>query len=90
MKSPTKLFSLRFERPVALTVHATQRMAARGIGIEDVLRIIDTGETRYKDETHLWAFKNFQDRNDNLLCVVLVLENVVVVKTVMHHFQLET
>ena len=90
MKSPTKLFSLRFERPVALTVHATQRMAARGIGIEDVLRIIDTGETRYKDETHLWAFKNFQDRNDNLLCVVLVLKNVVVVKTVMHHFQLET
>lgn len=90
MNTQPRLFSLRFERPVVLTAHATQRMATRNIGIEDILRIIDTGETKYKDDSHLWAFKNFQDRQDNLLCTVLVLENVVVVKTVMHHFQLES
>ena len=24
--------------------------------------VIDTGETRFKDETHLWAFKDFPER----------------------------
>ncbi len=31
----------------------------------------------------------FPQRADNLVCAVLVLEDVVVVKTVMHHFTLE-
>lgn len=46
----------------------------------------DSGDTRYKDATRLWAFKEFPERHDNLLCAVLVLEDRVVVKTVMHHF----
>ena len=53
------------------------------------MSVIDTGDTRYKDETHLWAFKHFASRDDNLVCAVLVLENAVVVKTVMHHFELK-
>lgn len=51
-----------------------------------LLEVIDSGETRHKDTTHLWAFKEFPARHDNLLCAVLVLEDCVVVKTVMHHF----
>ncbi|MFZ5503393.1 MAG: DUF4258 domain-containing protein [Pseudomonadota bacterium] len=51
-----------------------------------LLEVIDSGDTRYKDATHLWAFKAFPERHDNLLCAVLVLEDRVIVKTVMHHF----
>lgn len=62
-------------------------MAERSISEADLLEIIDTGAVRYRDDTHLWAFKHFPARQDNLLCAVLVLENAVVVKTVMHHFE---
>lgn len=61
-------------------------MRERGISAAMLLEVIDTGDTRYRDETHLWAFKSFPDRDDNLLCAVLVLEDRLIVKTVMHHF----
>lgn len=48
--------------------------------------VIDTGETRFKDDTHLWAYKDYPERADSLLCAVLILEDHLVVKTVMHHF----
>jgi hypothetical protein len=57
--------------------------------MEELLVVVDTGDTRFKDDTHLWAFKNLPGRTDNLVCAVLVLEDVVVVKTVMHEFVLE-
>jgi hypothetical protein len=79
--------SIRFQRPIVVTHHARQRMAERGVSEAMLLEVIDEGETRYADETHLWAFKAFPVRNDNLLCAVLVLESVVIVKTVMHHFE---
>jgi hypothetical protein len=81
--------SLRFSRPVILTRHALQRMVERNISEADVLEIIDHGDTRCKDASHLWAFKAFPERQDNLLCAVLVLEHAVVVKTIMHHFELK-
>lgn len=62
----------------------TERMITEAM----LMEVIDQGETRYRDSTHLWAFKVFPERNDNLLCAVLVLEDVVIVKTVMHHFSL--
>ena len=49
----------------------------------------DTGDTRYKDESHLWVSKHLAGRTDNLICAMLVLEDTVVVKTVMHAFTLE-
>jgi len=80
------MFSLRFQRPVIISSHARIRMVERDISEEILLEVIDSGEARYKDATHLWAFKEFPVRHDNLLCAVLVLEDYVVVKTVMHHF----
>jgi hypothetical protein len=53
-----------------------------------LLEIIDHGETRYQDATRLWAFKAFPERDDNLLCAVLILEDALIVKTVMHRFSL--
>lgn len=83
------MHSTRFNRPVVFTRHTLQRMALRDISVAELLEVVDTGGTRYKDETHLWAYKHLAGRADNLICAVLVLEDVVVVKTVMHNFNLE-
>lgn len=83
------MHSRRFDRPIILTRHARLRMDERNISEAELLSVIDTGETRYKDDSHLWAFKHIAERADNLVCAVLVLEDSVVVKTVMHHFSLE-
>ena len=83
------MFSTRFNRPVILTRHAKQRMTERQITDSELLNVLDTGDTRFKDATHLWAFKHLTGRSDNLICAVLVLEEAVVVKTVMHEFIVE-
>ena len=80
------MFSKRFQRPIVISSHARMRMVERDISEAMLLEVIDSGDTRYKDATHLWAFKEFPERHDNLLCAVLVLEDQVIVKTVMHHF----
>lgn len=82
------MYSIRFQRAVVVTRHARERMDERMVSDTMLLDVIDQGETRYRDSTHLWAFKEFPERNDNLLCAVVVLENAVIVKTVMHHFSL--
>ena len=80
------MFSNRFQRLVVISSHAKIRMTERDISEAMLLEVIDSGDTRYKDAIHLWAFKEFPERHDNLLCAVLILEDRVVVKTVMHHF----
>jgi hypothetical protein len=80
--------SQRFARQVVITLHAQARMTERNISEVMLLEVIDTGETRYRDETHLWVYKSFTERADNLLCAVLILEDVLIVKTVMHHFEI--
>ena len=80
------MHSTRFNRPVTLTRHAVLRMVQRNITQTELLEVVDTGDHRYKDETHLWAYKDIEGRTDNLICAVLVLESSVVIKTVMHNF----
>ena len=82
------MFSIRFQRSVVITRHARMRMTEREVSDAMLLKVIDLGETRYRDSTHLWAFMEFPERNDNLLCAVVILEHAVVVKTVMHHFSM--
>lgn len=82
------MFSLRFNRPVVLTQHAVLRMAERQMDEALLMHLIDNGGTRYSDVSHLWAWLHVPDREDNLLCAVLVLEDVLVVKTVMHRWEL--
>ena len=84
------MYSGRFDRSVILTDHARRRMAQRGISETLLLDLVETGEIRYKDETHLWIARHYPDRRDNLLCAAAVLEEVLVVKTVMHHFSWES
>lgn len=83
------MYSERFQRRINVTRHARQRMAERHIDDGRLLDLIDFGETRYKDDTRLWIYKRYDDRDDNLLCVAAVLvDDSLVVKTLMHRFQL--
>lgn len=82
------MYSERFQRRVQVTRHAAQRLAERGISEELLLEIIDTGTIRERDPTHLWVWLHVESRSDNLLCAVVVLEQAVVVKTVMHRWEL--
>ena len=81
------MFSRRFQLEVLITQHARQRMVDRDIDDALLLDMIETGETRYKDDRHLWVFKAYEQRHDNLLCAASVIENHLIVKTVMHHFE---
>lgn len=83
------MHSNRFNRQIIITNHAQIRMNERNITLAMLIDIIETGTEKYSDESHLWVFKQFSDRADNLICAVLVLENSVVIKTVMHHFSVE-
>ena len=82
------MHSTRFNRPVVVTHHAAHRMAERRVTPELLLRVIDEGQTRYSDDVRLWVWLDVPGRDDNLLCAVLVLESAVIVKTVMHHWEL--
>jgi hypothetical protein len=83
------MYSERFQRRIDVTRHARERMDERDIDDARLLDLIDFGETRYKDAVRLWIYKSYVDRDDNLLCVAAaLLEDALVVKTVMHRFEL--
>lgn len=83
------MFSDRFQRNIRVTFHARQRMTERSITEPLLLDLIETGTVRHKDEKRIWIFKAYPDRQDNLLCVAAVLDDALIVKTVIHHFQPE-
>ena len=83
------MYSKRFLLEVRLSQHAKLRMVERDISEAIIIDLIETGATQYKDEKRLWIYKAYTDRNDNLLCIAVVIESVLVIKTGMHHFELE-
>jgi hypothetical protein len=80
------MHSQRFKLDVILTRRAELRMAERSFSEAELLVLIDTGEVKYKDDTHLWIYKAFKSCNDNLLCAAAVIDGALVIKTLMHHF----
>lgn len=49
------MFSVRFQLPVVISIHARIRMVERDVSEAVLLEVIDFGDTRYKDATHLWC-----------------------------------
>ncbi|MGQ4880020.1 DUF4258 domain-containing protein [Billgrantia sp. LNSP4103-1] len=82
-------YSHRFSRYVHVTRHARERMAERDITESLLLELLERGSTRYKDPERLWIALNTKGRRDNLICAAVVLEDKLVVKTIMHHFRWE-
>lgn len=83
------MLSARFGRTVVLTHHARTRMVEREVSVALLSEIIETGTAKWKDSTRLWLYLPSTDHGGALACVVAVLENVLVVKTVMVHFDPE-
>ncbi|WP_299436704.1 DUF4258 domain-containing protein [uncultured Rhodospira sp.] len=83
------MFSRRFQREVRLTRHARDRMSDRAITVDMLVDVLETGDVRWKDDIRGWIAKHVPEREDNLICLVVVLEDAVVIKTVMHHFEWE-
>ncbi len=83
------MHSVRFNLPVVLTEHARLRMEERDINAALVLEIIDSGTVKEAGTGHYWLYKHLSERTDNLLCVAAVIDNVFVVKTIMHHWEPE-
>ena len=81
------MHSQPFDLPVVLTEHARLRVAERSIDSALVLEIIDTGIFKNAGSGHCWLYKHFDDRAGNLLCVVAVIENALVIKTIMHQWE---
>lgn len=81
--------SSRFQRVIHVTQHAQKRMLERSIDDDLLFDLIETGELKFKDANHAWIAKFYEDRNDNLICAAVVIEQTVIVKTVMYHFSFE-
>jgi hypothetical protein len=84
------MFSQRFQLTIVVTTHARQRMQERDISEALLLDIIETGHNKDAGNGHHWVYKQISGREDNLLCVAAVVDNVFVVKTIMHHWELES
>lgn len=83
------MYSTRFQCAVRLTHHAQARMTERAIPETLLLDVIETGQVKYKDSQHLWIYKGYADRQDNLLCAAAVMGTALVIKTVLNHFEPE-
>ena len=83
------LISSRFKGPIHITAHARKRMIERSIDDELLFDLIETGDLKFKDDKHAWIAKFYEDRNDNLICAAVVIDQTVIVKTVMFHFSFE-
>lgn len=81
--------SSRFRGVIHVTEHAKRRMLERSIDDDLLFDLIETGEVKFKNETHGWIAKFYEDRNDNLICAAVVIDQTVIVKTVMYHFSFE-
>ncbi len=84
------LHSARFNKPIKITHHASARMMERDITDDLLFDLIETGEIRFKDEKHCWIFKVYANRQDNLICAATLVDDAVIVKTLMINWQLET
>ena len=76
-------YSKRFRKNIRLTTHASTRMAERGVSEHYVLDLVESGNIKFKDKSHLWIYKSYADRPDNNICAAAVVGDALVVKTIM-------
>ena len=83
------IVSKRFGKDVHLTQHVKDRMKKRDVDLETLKDILETGEISWKNGQHAWIHKFYPERDDNRICIAVVIQDAVVVKTVMIHWSLE-
>ncbi|MEZ5537861.1 MAG: DUF4258 domain-containing protein [Thiolinea sp.] len=83
------MISQRFNKTVIMTHHATEQMAGRGIDENMLFDLVESGEVRRKDTEHLWIYKSYPDRQDNMICAAAIERNNLIIKTVMINWELQ-
>ena len=64
-------------------------MTKRTLTPDIVQTIIEQGDWLDKGNNHGWISHHFPERTDNLLCVAAIIEQAVIIKTVMTGWQPE-
>ena len=82
------MFSTRFGKEIVITVHAVARLRDRNLSQNQLFSIIEHGTIHKKDEKRMWVSMEIADRGDNLICAAIVVEDRLVVKTVMVNWEL--
>ncbi len=82
------MISKRFNKSVVLTYHAAEQMAERQTDEEMLADLIESGDIKYKDEQHLWIYKSYPARQDNMICAATIGRNNLIIKTVMINWEL--
>lgn len=82
-------FSQRFGKNVWITNHARKSMQRRGIDNATLARVIEEGDIKRRNDIHIWVFKHFNERTDNLICAAAVEQDAIVIKTVMINWELD-
>ena len=85
---PINHYSNRFAWNIWLTHHTQAAMSKRGLDEEALLDVIETGTLIEKGNGHWWIHKHIKHRQDNLVCVAVVMGQAVIVKTVMVDWQI--
>ncbi len=76
-------FNERYGKNVWLTNHAIETMAKRKVTLPEIKELVESGEYRGKEYAHGWIYYEFSDRDDNLICVAIVNQKAIIIKTVM-------
>ncbi|MFZ5659570.1 MAG: DUF4258 domain-containing protein [Pseudomonadota bacterium] len=84
------MHSERFQKSIRLTDHARIRMHERGVNENTLLDLVESGQIKRKDERHLWIFKHYPERHDNMLCVAAIEGQALIILTIMNHWQEQT
>jgi hypothetical protein len=64
-------------------------MAKRSVTEEMLYDLIETGDIRHKTDTNVWIYKQYLNREDNLICAAAILNQAVIIKTMMINWKLE-
>jgi hypothetical protein len=80
-------YSDRFGKPVYITHHAMERAKARSISLTTIQDLVETGEEKWRDQTHGWLYKFYPERDDNLICAAVQKKDAIIIKTIMHHWE---
>lgn len=77
------MYNKRFGLTVRITRHARERMKERGVSEGELFLLLENGKIKHKDAQRCWVYGALPGRKDNPVCAAVVLEDELVVKTVM-------
>lgn len=81
---------VRFDRhtyTLVFTEHAIERMKLRDVSMGEVVKVIEKGIAKPKDEKgKYWVYKALAGRKDNLICVSISIErpSLIVITTLVN------